>query len=96
MVAAGGHLLRRLAGVIATNLDGAFSASASREAHGEGGHGGRLIAVTSVHEHQPRVGSGSYDAAKHGIGGLIKTFALELGSTRSPRTPLLRARSRRP
>ncbi|HEX5384085.1 MAG TPA: SDR family oxidoreductase, partial [Propionibacteriaceae bacterium] len=36
-------------------------------------------AVTSVHEHQPRVGSGPYDAAKHGIGGLIKTFALELG-----------------
>jgi NAD(P)-dependent dehydrogenase (short-subunit alcohol dehydrogenase family) len=43
------------------------------------GNGGRLIAVTSVHEHQPRVGFGSYDAAKHGIGGLIKTFALELG-----------------
>jgi hypothetical protein len=42
-------------------------------------NGGRLIAVTSVHEHQPRVGSGPYDAAKHGIGGLIKTFALELG-----------------
>jgi NAD(P)-dependent dehydrogenase (short-subunit alcohol dehydrogenase family) len=42
------------------------------------GNGGRLIAVTSVHEHQPRVGSGPYDAAKHGIGGLIKTFALEL------------------
>ncbi len=40
---------------------------------------GRLIAVTSVHEHQPRVGAGAYDAAKHGLGGLIKTFALELG-----------------
>jgi NAD(P)-dependent dehydrogenase (short-subunit alcohol dehydrogenase family) len=43
------------------------------------GNGGRLIAVTSVHEHQPRVGSGPYDAAKHGLGGLMKTFALELG-----------------
>jgi len=41
--------------------------------------GGRIIAVTSVHEHQPRVGSSSYDAAKHGLGGLIKTMALELG-----------------
>ena len=35
--------------------------------------------MTSVHEHQPRVGAGPYDAAKHGLGGLIKTFALELG-----------------
>ncbi len=38
-----------------------------------------LIAVTSVHEHQPRVGSAAYDAAKHGLGGLMKTLALELG-----------------
>jgi len=43
------------------------------------GRGGRIIAVTSVHEHQPRVGSAAYDAAKHGLGGLIKTLALELG-----------------
>jgi NAD(P)-dependent dehydrogenase (short-subunit alcohol dehydrogenase family) len=43
------------------------------------GNGGRLIAVTSVHEHQPRVGSAAYDAAKHGLGGLYKTLALELG-----------------
>ena len=40
---------------------------------------GRIIAVTSVHEHQPRVGSSAYDAAKHGLGGLVKTAALELG-----------------
>ncbi|KAA9132987.1 SDR family oxidoreductase [Microbacterium caowuchunii] len=43
------------------------------------GRGGRIIGVTSVHEHQPRVGSSAYDAAKHGLGGLIKTAALELG-----------------
>jgi NAD(P)-dependent dehydrogenase (short-subunit alcohol dehydrogenase family) len=43
------------------------------------GHGGRVIAVTSVHEHQPRVGSAAYDAAKHGLGGLMKTLAAELG-----------------
>jgi NAD(P)-dependent dehydrogenase (short-subunit alcohol dehydrogenase family) len=42
--------------------------------------GGRIIAVTSVHEHQPRVGSAAYDAAKHGLGGLITTLALELGA----------------
>lgn len=40
--------------------------------------GGRIIAVTSVHEHQPRVGSAAYDAAEHGLGGLVQTIALEL------------------
>lgn len=46
----------------------------------EAGREGRLIAITSVHEHQPRVGSAAYDAAKHGLGGLTKTIALELGA----------------
>ncbi|MGF6822859.1 NAD(P)-dependent dehydrogenase (short-subunit alcohol dehydrogenase family) [Microbacterium sp. ZKA21] len=43
------------------------------------GNGGRLIAVTSVHAHQPMVGSSAYDAAKHGLAGLMKNLALELG-----------------
>ncbi len=66
--------------VMATDLDGAFACiqRAGRRMVG-GGRGGRLIAVSSVHEHQPRVGSAAYDAAKHGIGGLMKTLALELG-----------------
>jgi NAD(P)-dependent dehydrogenase (short-subunit alcohol dehydrogenase family) len=66
--------------VVATDLDGPF-ACLQRAARRmvAGGRGGRLIAVTSVHEHQPRVGSAAYDAAKHGLGGLIKTIALELG-----------------
>ena len=66
--------------VIATDLDGAFAClqRAARRMVASG-TGGRLIAVTSVHEHQPRVGSASYDAAKHGLGGLMKTLALELG-----------------
>jgi NAD(P)-dependent dehydrogenase (short-subunit alcohol dehydrogenase family) len=66
--------------VIATDLDGAF-VTTQRAARWmvDAGHGGRLIAVTSVHEHQPRVGSAPYDAAKHGLGGLYKTLALELG-----------------
>ena len=66
---------------VATNLDGAFvclQRAARRMV--AAGRGGRLIAVTSVHEHQPRVGSSSYDAAKHGLGGLIKTIALELAA----------------
>ena len=66
--------------VVATDLDGAFVClqRAARQMV-RAGQGGRLIAVTSVHEHQPRVGSAAYDAAKHGLGGLIKTLALELG-----------------
>jgi NAD(P)-dependent dehydrogenase (short-subunit alcohol dehydrogenase family) len=66
--------------VLATDLDGAFVTTqrAARRMVAVG-NGGRLIAVTSVHEHQPRVGSAAYDAAKHGLGGLYKTLALELG-----------------
>jgi hypothetical protein len=66
--------------IMCADLDGAFVClrQAARRMI-KGGQGGRLIAVTSVHEHQPRVGSGPYDAAKHGLGGLMKTFALELG-----------------
>ena len=45
----------------------------------DAGRGGRLIAITSVHEHQPRVGAAAYNAAKHGLGGLMKTIAIELG-----------------
>ena len=65
---------------ITADLDGAF-VCLQRAARSmvDAGHGGRLIAVTSVHEHQPRVGSAAYDAAKHGLGGLMKTLALELG-----------------
>jgi NAD(P)-dependent dehydrogenase (short-subunit alcohol dehydrogenase family) len=66
--------------IMAVNLDGAFVClQRAAKLMIKAGGGGRLIAVTSVHEHQPRVGSGPYDAAKHGLGGLMKTFALELG-----------------
>lgn len=66
--------------IVAADLDGAFvcmQRAARRMVNA--GTGGRIIAVTSVHEHQPRVGFSAYDAAKHGLGGLIKTAALELG-----------------
>jgi NAD(P)-dependent dehydrogenase (short-subunit alcohol dehydrogenase family) len=65
---------------VATDLDGAFVCLQCAARHMvDAGNGGRLIAITSVHEHQPRVGSAAYDAAKHGLGGLMKTIALELG-----------------
>src|SRR4051812_4863723 len=39
---------------------------------------GRIVNVTSVHEHVPLEGAGPYVAAKHGLGGLTKLMALEL------------------
>lgn len=67
--------------VVALNLDGAFVGmqEAARRMVATG-HGGRIVAVSSVHEHQPRVGSAAYVAAKHGLGGLVKTMAQELGA----------------
>ena len=42
------------------------------------GRGGRIVHVTSVHEHVPLQGSAGYTAGKHGLGGLTKAMALEL------------------
>jgi NAD(P)-dependent dehydrogenase (short-subunit alcohol dehydrogenase family) len=44
----------------------------------EQGRGGRIVNVTSVHEHVPLEGSAVYTAGKHGLGGLTKVMALEL------------------
>ncbi|TVL89565.1 SDR family oxidoreductase [Streptomyces sp. SAJ15] len=46
------------------------------------GDGGRIINVTSVHEHQPRVGAAPYCAAKGGLGLLTQVMALELAGHR--------------
>jgi NAD(P)-dependent dehydrogenase (short-subunit alcohol dehydrogenase family) len=42
------------------------------------GEGGRIVNVTSVHEHVPLEGSSAYCAAKGGLGLLTKVMALEL------------------
>jgi NAD(P)-dependent dehydrogenase (short-subunit alcohol dehydrogenase family) len=44
------------------------------------GRGGRIVHVTSVHEHVPLEGSAGYVSGKHGLGGLTKVMALELAS----------------
>jgi NAD(P)-dependent dehydrogenase (short-subunit alcohol dehydrogenase family) len=67
-------------GVIDVNLTGAFVASqaAARRMIGQG-RGGVIVNVTSVHEHIPLSRSSPYVASKHGLGGLTKVMALELG-----------------
>ncbi|GAB2737883.1 SDR family oxidoreductase [Nocardioides pakistanensis] len=65
--------------VIATDLEGPFlCAQQAARAMTAAGHGGRIINVTSVHEHVPRVGSAAYCSAKAGLGMLTKVLALEL------------------
>jgi NAD(P)-dependent dehydrogenase (short-subunit alcohol dehydrogenase family) len=44
----------------------------------EAGRGGRIVNITSVHEHVPLRGSAPYCAAKGGLGLLTKVMALEL------------------
>lgn len=44
----------------------------------EAGRGGRIVNVTSVHEHVPLRGSSAYCTAKGGLGLLTKVMALEL------------------
>ena len=43
-----------------------------------GGRGGRIVNITSVHEHVPLRGAAAYCAAKGGLGLLTKVMALEL------------------
>lgn len=67
-------------GVIDVNLTGAFLvAQAAAQRMVDQGRGGSIVNVTSVHEHIPLSGSAPYTAAKHGLGGLTKVMALELG-----------------
>jgi len=65
--------------VLDTDLTGAFLAGqeAARRMI-DAGEGGRIVNVTSVHEHVPKSGSSAYCAAKGGLGLLTKVMALEL------------------
>ncbi|MBY8880128.1 SDR family oxidoreductase [Actinacidiphila acidipaludis] len=55
------------------------SQHAARRMIAQGG-GGRIVNITSVHEHQPRVGAAPYCAAKGGLGLLTQVMALELSA----------------
>ena len=69
---------RRALGV---DLDGPFlCAQRAARRMVEAGQGGRIVNVTSVHEHVPLEGSSAYCAAKGGLGLLTKVMALELAT----------------
>jgi NAD(P)-dependent dehydrogenase (short-subunit alcohol dehydrogenase family) len=65
--------------VLAVDLTGAFLAGQEAARWmAAAGRGGRIVNVTSVHEHVPLRGSSAYCAAKGGLGLLTKVMALEL------------------
>jgi NAD(P)-dependent dehydrogenase (short-subunit alcohol dehydrogenase family) len=65
--------------VLEVDLTGAFvCAQAAARRMVQAGTPGRIINVTSVHEHVPLPGSAPYCAAKGGLGLLTKVMALEL------------------
>jgi NAD(P)-dependent dehydrogenase (short-subunit alcohol dehydrogenase family) len=65
--------------VIAVDLEGPFlCAQRAARRMVAAGRGGRIVNITSVHEHAPRVGSAAYCAAKGGLGLLTKVLAQEL------------------
>jgi NAD(P)-dependent dehydrogenase (short-subunit alcohol dehydrogenase family) len=68
---------------LAVDLDGAFLCAqrAARQMVKQG-RGGRIVNITSVHEHVPLPASSAYTTAKHGLGGLTKQMALELAEHR--------------
>ena len=64
---------------LTVDLDGPFlCAQRAARRMVEAGRGGRIINVTSVHEHVPLEGSAAYCVAKGGLGLLTKVMALEL------------------
>jgi NAD(P)-dependent dehydrogenase (short-subunit alcohol dehydrogenase family) len=61
------------------NLTGPFlCAQAAARRMVAAGAGGRIVNVTSIHEHAPLPGAAAYCAAKAGLGMLTKVLALEL------------------
>lgn len=65
--------------ILTVDVDGAFLCSqiAARQMVKQG-EGGRIVNITSVHEHTPLPEASAYTAAKHALGGLTKSMAIEL------------------
>jgi hypothetical protein len=66
-------------GALEVNLTGPFlCAQAAARRMVVAGRGGRIVNVTSIHEHVPLPAAAAYSAAKAGLGMLTKVLALEL------------------
>jgi NAD(P)-dependent dehydrogenase (short-subunit alcohol dehydrogenase family) len=67
--------------VLSVNLEGPFLVAqrAARRMIAQG-NGGRIINITSVHEHTPLPRSAAYTSSKYGLGGLTKSLALDLAA----------------
>ncbi|QXF81875.1 SDR family oxidoreductase [Rhodococcus pyridinivorans] len=64
--------------MLSTDLDGPFLCSQRAARHMiDSGGGGRIVNITSVHEHIPRYGASAYCTAKAGLGMLTQCLALE-------------------
>jgi NAD(P)-dependent dehydrogenase (short-subunit alcohol dehydrogenase family) len=73
------HSLEDFRRVLDVDLVGAFAAAQEAARRMVAARrGGRIVNVTSVHEHVPLRGSSAYCAAKGGLGLLTKVMALEL------------------
>ncbi|MDQ3955763.1 MAG: SDR family oxidoreductase [Actinomycetota bacterium] len=73
------HSLEEWQRVLNVDLTGAFlGAQVAARRMVQDGIRGRIINITSVHEHVPLKGSSAYCAAKGGLGLLTKVMALEL------------------
>jgi NAD(P)-dependent dehydrogenase (short-subunit alcohol dehydrogenase family) len=73
------HSLEEWNRIMSVNLTGAFlCAQRAARRMVAAGNGGRIINITSVHEHIPLRDSAAYCASKGGLGLLTKVMALEL------------------
>lgn len=65
--------------VVRTDLYGPFlTCRRFARALGAAGQRGRIVNISSIHEHAPRAGGVDYDCAKGGLAQLTATLALEL------------------
>jgi gluconate 5-dehydrogenase len=76
----GNHTVEDWERVIATNLTALYVLAREAAVHMEAGGYGRIINVASVMGTIARAGIISYVAAKHGVVGLTKALAAELGA----------------
>jgi NAD(P)-dependent dehydrogenase (short-subunit alcohol dehydrogenase family) len=73
------HRLEDWRRVVEVDLTGAFvCAQRAAQRMVDAGRGGRIVNITSVHEHVPLRGSAAYCAAKGGLGLMTKVMAVEL------------------